>query len=153
MTVPFGKILVVGVGLIGGSVAAAVKANCPGVTVWGVDPNQSSLDSALAAGALDAAAQPGDAVVGEWIAPGGADLVVLAIPVFAAREWFARLAASGFDGIITDTASTKAVITQIAAEELPDMGCYLPGHPMAGSEVNGFDGARPDLFQGAYWIL
>ena len=153
MTVPFGKILVVGVGLIGGSVAAAVKANCPGVTVWGVDPNQSSLDSALAAGALDAAAQPGDAVVGEWIAPGGADLVVLAIPVFASREWFARLAASGFDGIITDTASTKAVITQIAAEELPDMGCYLPGHPMAGSEVNGFDGARPDLFQGAYWIL
>lgn len=153
MTVPFGKILVVGVGLIGGSVAAAAKANCPGVTVWGVDPNQSSLDSALAAGALDAAAQPGDAVVGEWIAPGGADLVVLAIPVFAAREWFARLAASGFDGIITDTASTKAVITQIAAEELPDMGCYLPGHPMAGSEVNGFGGARADLFQGAYWIL
>lgn len=153
MSIPFNKVLVVGVGLIGGSVAAAIKANCPSVQVYGVDPVQSSLDAALASGALDAAAVPGDPVIDEWIAPGAADLAVLAIPVFAAREWFARLAASGFDGIITDTASTKAVVTQIASEELGDTSSYLPGHPMAGSEVNGFDGARADLFQGAYWIL
>ncbi len=153
MPIPFKRIVVVGVGLIGGSIAAAVKANDPQVAVYGVDTSLESLDAALAAGALDGAALCGDAQVADWIAPGFADLVVLAIPVFAAREWFSRLREAGFDGIVTDTASTKKVITKIASEELGDASLYLPGHPMAGSEVNGFDGARADLFQGAYWIL
>ncbi len=153
MAFPFKSVTVVGVGLIGGSVAAAIKEQAPQVQVRGVDPSQSSLDAALASGAVDAASLPQDAQVDEWIAPGGSELVVLAIPVFAAQEWFERLAASGFDGIVTDTASTKSVIVEIAAKTLPSTSRYLPGHPMAGSEVNGFSGARPDLFQGAYWIL
>ncbi len=153
MPFPFEKVTVIGVGLIGGSVAAAIKAQAPVVQVRGIDPVQESLDAALASGALDAAAKPDSAEAACWIAAGGSDLVVLAIPVFAAEEWFNRLAHSGFDGIITDTASTKSVIVDIAAKALPDMSRYLPGHPMAGSEVNGFSGARPDLFQGAYWIL
>ncbi len=153
MSVPFKRIVVVGVGLIGGSIAAALKTQGGEVEVLGVDTSEASLDAALAAGALDKAALTDDALVESWIAPGYADLVVLAIPVFAAREWFARLQSAGFDGIITDTASTKKVISQIAQEELADTSRYLPGHPMAGSEVNGFDGARADLFQGAYWIL
>lgn len=153
MPFPFEKVTVIGVGLIGGSVAAAIKAQAPVVQVRGIDPVQESLDAALASGALDAAAKPDSAEAARWIAAGGSDLVVLAIPVFAAEEWFNRLAHSGFDGIITDTASTKSVIVDIAAKVLPDMSRYLPGHPMAGSEVNGFSGARPDLFQGAYWIL
>lgn len=153
MSIPFERIVVVGVGLIGGSIAASVKAASPTTKVYGVDTSQSSLDAALASGALDAAALPQDPQVDEWICAGGSDLIILAIPVFAAREWFARLHAAAFDGIVTDTASTKSVITKIAAEELGDISRYLPGHPMAGSEVNGFDGARSDLFQGAYWIL
>lgn len=153
MSIPFERIVVVGVGLIGGSIAASVKAVSPQTKVYGVDTVQGSLDAALSSGALDAAALPQDRVVDEWICAGGSDLVILAIPVFAAREWFARLHTAGFDGVVTDTASTKSVITQIAAEELGDISRYLPGHPMAGSEVNGFDGARADLFQGAYWIL
>ena len=153
MSIPFKRIVIVGVGLIGGSIAAAVKACDSQVQVYGVDTSQESLDAALAAGALDEAALCDDSVVDSWIAAGAADLVILAIPVSAARDWFSRLNAAGFDGIVTDTASTKAVITQIAAQELGDTARYLPGHPMAGSEVNGFDGARADLFQGAYWIL
>lgn len=153
MAVPFEKVLVIGVGLIGGSVAAAIKANSPLTAVYGIDTVQDSLDAALATHALDMAALPDDERVNEWLAPGGCDLVILATPVFAARDWFRRIADCGFAGIVTDTASTKSVITQIALEELGDVSRYLPGHPMAGSEVNGFDGARPDLFQGAYWIL
>ncbi len=153
MSIPFKRIVIVGVGLIGGSIAAAVKACDSQVHVYGVDTSQESLDAALAAGALDEAALCDDSVVDSWIAAGAADLVILAIPVSAARDWFSRLNAAGFDGIVTDTASTKAVITQIATQELGDTARYLPGHPMAGSEVNGFDGARADLFQGAYWIL
>ena len=153
MPIPFKRIVIVGVGLIGGSIAAAVKACDSQVQVYGVDTSQESLDAALAAGALDEAALCDNSVVDSWIAAKAADLVILAIPVSAARDWFSRLNAAGFDGIVTDTASTKAVITQIAAQELGDTARYLPGHPMAGSEVNGFDGARADLFQGAYWIL
>lgn len=153
MSIPFEKVVVIGVGLIGGSIAASIKAVSPKTQVYGVDTAHGSLDAAMASGALDAATLPEDPVVDEWVCGGGSDLVILAIPVFAAREWFARLRQVGFDGVITDTASTKSVITQIAAEELGDISRYLPGHPMAGSEVNGFDGARPDLFQGAYWIL
>lgn len=152
-TIPFKTITVVGVGLIGGSIAASLKAQDSSLTVYGVDTDEKSLSQARATGAIDEGALVDDPRVDEWIAPGSSDLVVLAIPVFAAREWFKRLEASGFDGIITDTASTKAVITQIAEEELSDSSRYLPGHPMAGSEVNGFNGARADLFQGAYWIL
>ena len=153
MAIPFEKVVVVGVGLIGGSIAAAIKAQSPQTLVYGIDPVQSSLDAALASGALDEAALPEDPRVDMWITRGGSDLVVLAIPVFAAQEWFDRLADMQYDGVITDTASTKAVITSIAANTLPSIARYLPGHPMAGSEVNGFDGARADLFQGAYWIL
>lgn len=153
MTIPFSRIAVIGVGLIGGSFAAAVKAVSPQTCIYGINPSRSSLDAALEAGTLDDAAQPDDPQVDEWLAPGGCDLVVLATPVSAAGAWFERLEACGFDGIITDVASTKSVICGLADKLLGDPTRFLPGHPMAGSEVNGFGGARPDLFQGAYWIL
>lgn len=153
MAFPFSTVTVVGVGLIGGSVAAAIKATSPQTSVYGIDPVQSSLDAALAAGALDDAATPDDVKSSIWVSRGGSELTILCIPVFAAQEWFDRLADGQYDGIITDTASTKKAICEIAERTLVDMSRYLPGHPMAGSEVNGFDGSRPDLFQGAYWIL
>lgn len=68
---------------------------------------------------------------------GECDLVIIATPVHAAREWFERLEANGYDGVITDVASTKAVITGYSDEVLSRPDLYLPGHPMAGSEANG----------------
>ena len=53
MSVPFERIAIVGVGLIGGSIAAAIKANSPQTTVYGIDTVQGSLDAALDSGALD----------------------------------------------------------------------------------------------------
>lgn len=153
MSIPFEKVVIVGVGLIGGSIAAALKALPEPPQVYGVDVDEGSLESALASGALDEGAVSDDQKVDVWLSAGGSDLIVLAVPVFAAREWFERIEACGYDGVITDTASTKTAITTLAGEILSDMSRYLPGHPMAGSEVNGFSGARPDLFQGAYWIL
>lgn len=153
MPIPFQKVAIVGVGLIGGSIAAALEALDEPPTVLGITHEGGSLDEALQSGALDCAAAADDPVVDEWLSPGGADLVVIATPVSAAREWFERLASCGYDGVVTDVASTKGVICEIARETLPDMGMYLPGHPMAGSEANGFSAARADLFEGAYWIL
>lgn len=153
MKVPFKRVVIIGVGLIGGSLAAALKTLDDAPEVYGVDLDASSLEAAFAAGALDAFAHPDDAKVDEWVCAGGSDLVVLAVPVFAARAWFERIERSSYDGVVTDTASTKSVIVGIAEEVLSDATRYLPGHPMAGSEVNGFSGSRPDLFKGAYWIL
>ncbi len=146
-------ITIAGVGLIGGSIAAALHELDDPPRVFGIDPDPASLDEALEAGALDVGATPDDPKVDDWIAPQGSDLFILATPVSAARDWFKRLAAAGYDGIVTDTASTKRVICEIAEGTLEDLSRYLPGHPMAGSEVNGFSGARADLFSGAYWIL
>ena len=153
MSVPFEKVVIVGVGLIGGSIAAALKALPEAPRVYGVDVDEASLAEAARAGALDDGALSTDPKVDAWLSPGGSDLVILAVPVFAAREWLERLETCGYDGIITDTASTKSAICAIARDVLSNTTRYLPGHPMAGSEVNGFSGARPDLFQGAYWIL
>ena len=81
------------------------------------------------------------------------DLVILATPVDVDEPYLRIIAESGYTGIVTDTASTKERITKMAAELLRFPQNFVPGHPMAGSEVNGIDGARADLFQGAYWIL
>ena len=153
MSVPFQRIVIIGVGLIGGSIAAALKALDDPPTVYGVTHDGGSLDEALASGALDEAAVASDARVATWLSAGGSDLVIIATPVHAAREWFERLEAGRYDGVITDVASTKSVIAAMADEVLSDTSRYLPGHPMAGSEANGFTAARADLFQGAYWIL
>ncbi len=156
MNRPFETVIIAGIGLIGGSAAAALKALPNAPRVLGIDPCQASLDSALAAGALDEAALPNSPLIDEWLAAAGEDtLFLIATPVFAAGEWFEKLAAANFPGVISDTASTKGVICGMAAATLSEgqLTRYLPGHPMAGSEVNGFSGARPDLYQGAYWIL
>lgn len=153
MSIPFRRVVIIGVGLIGGSIAAALKQLDEAPHVYGIGPREDTLKTALAAGALDDYAVSDDPKADRWLAPGASDLVIIATPVSAAREWFERLEACRYDGIITDVASTKTVITRIADEVLSDPTRYLPGHPMAGSEVNGFGGARADLFQGAYWIL
>lgn len=153
MSIPFRRVVIIGVGLIGGSIAAALKQLDEAPRVYGIGPREDTLKTALAAGALDDYAVSDDPKADGWLAPGASDLVIIATPVSAAREWFERLEACRYDGIITDVASTKTVITRIADEVLSDPTRYLPGHPMAGSEVNGFGGARADLFQGAYWIL
>ncbi|MGI6032632.1 MAG: prephenate dehydrogenase/arogenate dehydrogenase family protein [Coriobacteriales bacterium] len=153
MSVPFEKIAIVGVGLIGGSIAAALKSLDEAPVVYGIGPHEEGLEAALDTGALDEYALSDDPKVDEWLAPGGCDLVIIATPVFAARSWFERLERNGYEGAITDVASTKKVICSIADEVLTDKSRYLPGHPMAGSEASGFSAARADLFQGAYWIL
>ena len=153
MSIPFSKVVIIGVGLIGGSIAAAMKHEENPPIVYGIGPHEDSLARAKSAGALDDYALADDERVDEWLSASSCDLVIIATPVYAARDWFERIESCGYDGIITDVASTKALICEIAEEVLSDPSRYLPGHPMAGSESNGFGAARADLFQGAYWIL
>ena len=148
----FRRIAVVGFGLVGASFAAAVRAAYPDTRVLAVDIDERTLAEAVERGWATDGALPDDPAFERFVGD-GCDLVVLATPVGAAERYFEDLARWDYRGIVTDTASTKACITALAERVLPHPENFVPGHPMAGSEVNGIEGARPDLFKGAHWIL
>lgn len=151
---PFRTIAVIGVGLIGGSFAAAAKRLDTPPRVLGVDPDAESLVYALANGIADIALSPHDAVAEGWFGPGSdVDLVVLATPASAAEDWLTALTSAGYTGLVTDVASTKSGVLDAANRVLGGGATFVGGHPMAGSELSGVTAARADLFDGAYYIL
>jgi prephenate dehydrogenase len=136
------RVAVLGVGLIGGSVALAARERA-GASVAGYDPAPGALGEAVARGALDDACDTVGAAVD------GADAVFAAAPVFAVDELVtAALAGTGADCVVTDVGSTKRAI--VAAHQDPR---FVGGHPLAGAETAGVGHARPDLFDGAVWYL
>ena len=148
----FTNVCIIGMGLIGASVAGATRVAWPDARLTGVDVDERTRSLALEKKLVDEALDQDDPRFKELLAD-GFDLVVLATPVDVDEPYFRAIAESGYAGIVTDTASTKERISDMASELLRFPQNFVPGHPMAGSEVNGIDGARDDLFQGAYWIL
>lgn len=152
MSRPFDTVAVIGVGLIGGSLASALRALPEPPRVLGVDADAESIETALEEAVIDEGAEAGDAEsVDALLASAG--LVVIATPVHAAEGWLRRLAALGFEGIVTDVASTKAAVVRAARAVLPPSACFIGGHPMAGSERSGVAAADPELFRGAHYVL
>jgi prephenate dehydrogenase len=161
----FNGILIIGVGLIGGSLAGALKTRDAGLKVVGVDADPFTVKTALDLGIIDEGKVCGGPVQGavgetdesvslESILSGEEiDLVILATPVNTYPEWFRFLARSDYAGVVTDVGSTKQAVVAYAREALPRIGCFVPGHPMAGSEAGGISAANAELFDGAYWIL
>ncbi|MDR2196420.1 MAG: prephenate dehydrogenase/arogenate dehydrogenase family protein [Coriobacteriales bacterium] len=152
---PFASILIIGVGLIGGSIAAACKALPEGQRPYirGIDIDSRAVKTAVEQAFLDEGAIPSDARTDSWLSTTADDLIVLATPAREAKAWFERIEGAGHRGVLTDVASTKAALTALADGILSCPQRYIPGHPMAGSEVNGIEGARATLFQNAHWIL
>lgn len=148
----FKEVVIIGLGLIGASVAGAVREAYPDVRLVGVDTDEATRRTALERGVVDAALDGDDDALMDVLSH-RADLVMLATPVDVVGTYFKKIAESGYGGLVTDTASTKDRIAAMAQAHLLHPERFLPGHPMAGSEVNGIEGARPDLFQGAYWVL
>lgn len=149
---PFNHVAVVGLGLIGASLSAAIKKAFPEVFVYGVDVDSRSCVVAKERGWVDASSSPDDAGFRAFL-EGKADLVVIATPIAVVDGYMRLLSEIGYKGVVTDTVSTKAHILDVASEVLPEPANYIPGHPMTGSEKNGIDGARSDLFEGSNWIL
>lgn len=145
------RVAFLGLGLIGGSVARALKSRTsPGdwsLTAW--TPTGHGPMIALAAGAIDERATTPTAAVE------GADLVILAAPVPDCLAMLDELAgawgaALGADAVITDVASTKsALVLRATALGLRFVG----GHPMAGRETSGFAAADADLLVGRPWVV
>lgn len=128
---------VVGCGLIGGSIALALRA--AGWHVTGSDAAAERAQQAQAAGALDAVGLDPVAEVTFLSTP------VQAIPEVA-REVLAATAAAG--GAVTDVGSVKRSVVEAVADPR-----FVGGHPMAGSEQDGIDGAHATMFEGATWVL
>lgn len=145
------RLTVVGLGLIGGSVAAAAKR--AGVRrVRAVDPDPDTRGFAVAEGIADEALAPEQAIAAGWFTGDAADLVVLGTPVASTVEWLGQLAEFGFTGIVSDVASTKRAVVA-AAGAAGGAYRFVGAHPMTGSERSGVTAASAALFQGAYYIL
>jgi prephenate dehydrogenase len=141
----FQKIGIVGLGLIGGSVALAARQLWPAALVIAVD-NKDVLETAMRFHAIDVAAD--DPVVLAEV-----DLVILAAPVRQNIELLAELDAHVRQpAVVTDTGSTKRAVIE-AARALPPKFTFIGGHPLGGSAKGGLENARPDLFKGRPWLL
>jgi prephenate dehydrogenase len=155
---PFTRILIVGLGLMGGSAALAIRARWPGVTIAGVDRaevvEEARASGAIDRGATDIAAALRDGIgIGAGIDQGGTGLVLLAAPVLQNIACLGDIAANATRPIlVSDLSSTKQAIVS-AARALPDHITFLGGHPMAGAARGGFAHARADLFGGRPWLL
>jgi len=125
---------IVGTGLIGGSIGMALRAR--GWHVTGTDRDAARAARAVELGALDELGVDPDA-----------EITFVATPVRAIPD-AARAALDAGPGIVTDVGSVKGSV--VAAVDSPR---FVGGHPMAGSEQEGVDGADPDLFSGAVWVL
>ena len=136
---------IVGVGLLGGSVAKAARAAALARTVVGVGRDAARLERALSDGALDRATTDLDAGVR------GADFVLLAAPVLAIEALLERVWRAAPDGAtLTDVGSTKAgIVRRGEALAAGRPLAFVGSHPMAGSEQSGYGVARADLFEGA----
>ena len=147
MTAVYDRIAVLGLGLLGGSVARAARQRGAARTVVGATRRRSALESALADGVIDAAAPPATAVR-------DAELVVLATPVSAMADTLREVAAGlSVGAVVTDVGSVKTVLHETLPGLLPPGVRYIGSHPMAGSHERGYEQSRSDLFEGAPCVV
>jgi prephenate dehydrogenase len=139
------RITVVGLGLMGGSLAGGLRSQCR--SVIGVARRPASVETALARGLIDR----GTIDLADGVRQ--ADVVVLATPVRVILRQLAEIGPLLPQGcLLMDLGSTKAQIVAAMAE-LPDHVQPLGGHPMCGKEVSGIEAADPGIYQGATFIL
>jgi prephenate dehydrogenase len=131
------RAVVVGTGLIGGSIGLALRAR--GWWVTGRDADPAAAQRALSLGALDELGEDPEAEI---------TFVATPLPAVVAEVTRALAQARRPGAVVTDVAGVKAPLTA----QLPHPG-FVGGHPMAGSEQVGIEGAEPDLFVGATWVL
>ena len=140
-------VAIVGLGLIGSSIARAARERLPQVTVTGHDASADVRAEARALGFCDSVADDPAAAVA------GADLVILAVPVGCMAEAAAALAPGlRADAIISDVGSSKSGVAEALAKALPDR-LVIPAHPVAGTENSGPAAGFASLFEGRWCIV
>jgi prephenate dehydrogenase len=147
------RVLIIGTGLIGASTGLALRAAGFAGRIDGWDTSSLEMAAAVQMRAIDGrAGSREDAVeLGRL-----ADVIVLAVPVLAIKDWMERLAPILRAGqLVTDVGSTKLEIVQLAEQLFGGEGAatFLPGHPMAGKEAGGALLAEGGLFDAAVWLF
>lgn len=143
------KLVIVGVGLIGGSLALALKGAGVVRQVVGVGRDPGNLERAIARGAIDRI----ESDVAQAVR--GADMVFVATPVGAMAAVFERMAANlEPHALVTDGGSTKQSVIEAARAKLgAKLPQYVPSHPIAGSEKSGVEAASSELYRGREVIV
>ena len=142
------RIAIIGLGQIGASIGLDIRGYFPGIDIVGHDKDPETAGLARKRGAVDLVAYTLPGVVED------AAIVIIAVPVTAIQEVMEVIAPHLSEGaIVTDTASTKVTVLQWAEELLPDTVEFVGGHPMAGVETPGIDGAQPGMFESATWAI
>ena len=143
------KITIVGVGLIGGSLARALKEKNLAKTVFGYGRDRSRLDDAKKSNIIDDYSTQIEEAVNH------ADIIVIATPVGTFRNIFSKVKSLiADDVIISDVGSTKTNIVDIAKEILGDKSQrFVPAHPIAGKEKSGFEASDGNLYNGKKVII
>jgi prephenate dehydrogenase len=144
-----GRIAIIGLGLIGGSLGLAIKgAGVGGLEVVGYSRRPGVRAKAQRLGAIDRVARDARSAVRD------AALVIIATPVLAIRQVMEEVAPVLPEGcVVTDTGSTKAEVLRWAGEILPGHVDFVGGHPMAGKEQSGIEAADARLFADAAYCL
>ena len=133
------KIYVIGIGLIGGSMALDIKSHYENTTVFGIDSNENHIEEALKLGIIDKKATIEDLI--------NADLVIVSVPVDVGMVLLPKiLDAIGEDTLVIDVGSTKLPICDAIANHMKRRN-FMATHPIAGTEFSGPSAAIKDLFQ------
>lgn len=143
------KVFIIGLGLIGGSIALAIKEEHQNCQVYGYDINENQLKVAKSLRVIDEVADTIETGVKD------ADLIIVATPVSKTEELILELV--NYDlkpsAIITDVGSTKEKIVNKAKLFAEKDVTFIGGHPMAGSHKTGVEAAKSHLFENAFYIL
>ena len=147
MTAPFEHVAIIGLGLIGSSIARAAREAVPAVRLSGYDADSGIRERARALQLVD------DLPDGAPDAVAGADLVILCVPVGAMGAAASAIAESLKPGtIVSDVGSSKAAVADVLRQALPG-AIVIPGHPIAGTENSGPEAGFATLFNGRWSIL
>lgn len=143
------KLAIIGVGLIGGSFAMALREAGMVREIVGVGRSAANLQEALNCGAIDRIAAGAAAAVQD------ADLVMLAVPVGQMAAVMQQIAPHlAAHTVVTDAGSTKGDVVALARLHLPQhLAGFVPGHPIAGAEKSGAGAANAGLFRGRQTVL
>ncbi|HHV15482.1 MAG TPA: prephenate dehydrogenase [Gelria sp.] len=140
------NVFIIGLGLIGGSLGLALRGNPQVKTVSGFDIDPQTMQQAKQIGAIDNG-------VAFTTGTAEADVIIICTPLRFYAEIIEEIKAYLKPGcIVTDVGSTKQPVMQLF-KHIPDHICCIGGHPMAGAEIKGINGADRYLFENAVYVL
>jgi len=139
------KVAIVGLGLIGGSLAITLKENGFAKTIIGVDKNSESEDKALRRRIIDEALPLEEAIA-------KSDFIIVATPVDVMKKVLPQVLDKVEKQVVLDVGSTKETLLEVLKNH-KNRGRFVATHPMAGTEFSGIDAAIPKLFDNKYTVI